>query len=135
MAESMETGVKKVHISSTAGQVPMQQMSQLTPQDKTLNGVTVTAGGATVFTASPIDMDGYSYLGIGGTTDLSHSWSLYAMPSPDGTNAFGDVFINRTGTNATKAGTGQSPLNYVLLQIVNNDAATRTYNIWSRKFN
>jgi len=117
------------------GQIPTQQQSQLAPQEKTLNAVTVNAGISTVFTANAINMDGYSTLGIGGSADASHTWNLFAMPSPDGTNSFGDTFIGRTGASATKAGSGVSPLSYAVLQITNSDTVTHTYNIWTRKFN
>jgi hypothetical protein len=135
MAESMETGVKKVHISSTAGQVPMQQMSQLTPQEKTLNAVTVTAGGATLFTSNVIDMDGFAKIGVGCYADVAHNWNLFILASQDGNYAFGDPVLSKSTSSATKAGSGECFLNYALLQIVNNDTVTHTYNAWTRKWN
>jgi hypothetical protein len=135
MAESMETGVKKVHISSTAGQVPMQQMSQLTPQEKTLSSVTVNAGITTNFTANAIDMDGFCKVGMAVTATASHAFAIAAVSSPDGT-----VTVSNIATQASSAGwgkhvVGECPTNYAMVQITNNDAATQTYNAWTRKWN
>jgi hypothetical protein len=132
---SLETGIKAVHINSTEGQLPMQMQSQLTPQEKTLTAVTVAAGGTTNFTSNLVDMDGYNTIGVGVTADASHAWNLNIFPSPDGTNLISPAAVVQSSTSTTKGGAGTCPLSFAVYQIVNNDAVTRTYNAWTRKFN
>lgn len=134
MPSSMETGVKGVHIVGTDGQVPMEMGSQSTPQDKTLNAVTVNAGITTNFTANAVNMDGFSKLGLGLTTTNSHSFSVVAVNSPDGSTTLEAAF-SKARTALTASVQGDIALNYAIIQIINNDAATQTYNVWTRKFN
>lgn len=134
MPSSMETGVKGVHIVGTDGQVPMEMGSQSTPQDKTLNAVTVNAGITTNFTANAVNMDGFSKLGLGLTTTNSHSFSVVVLNSPDGSTALEATF-SKARTALTASVQGDVALNYAIIQIINNDAATQTYNVWTRKFN
>jgi hypothetical protein len=134
MASSMETGVKGVHITGTDGQVPTQLASQLTPQEKTLSSVTVSAGATTNFIANAIDMDGFSQLGLGLTTTNSHSFSVVVINSPDGSTTLEAAF-SKARTALTASVQGNVALNYAVIQIINNDVATQTYNVWTRKFN
>ncbi|AKQ07429.1 hypothetical protein AVT25_gp08 [Bacillus phage Pavlov] len=119
----------------SSGLVPTEEQAKYTPQEKTLNAVTVTAGGATNFTSNIVTMDGFNTLGVGLTADISHSWNLNVYSSPDGTTLISPAFITQSSTSTTKGGSGTCPLNFAVIQIVNNDAATRTYNAWSRKLN
>jgi hypothetical protein len=135
MAESMETGVKKVHISSTAGQVPFQQMSQYTPQEKLLTSVTVGAGATTNFTSNPIDMDGFAKVGITVRPTASHAFAIASISSTDGVDTVANIATQASSTGWGKHAVGESPTNYAMAQITNNDAATQTYNVWVRKFN
>jgi hypothetical protein len=130
----METGVKGVHIVGTDGQVPMEMASQTTAQEKTLNAVTVNAGITTNFTANAINMDGFSKLGLGLTTTNSHSFSVVAINSPDGSTTLEAAF-SKARTALTASVQGDIALNYAVIQIINNDVATQTYNVWTRKFN
>jgi hypothetical protein len=132
---SLESGIKAVHINSTEGQLPMQQQTQLTPQDKTLNAVTVNAGITTSFTANLIDMDGYSKLGAGVVATASHSYVASLLASPDGTTLVGDPAVSKSSTSTSKHLVGEMALNFGVLQITNNDAATQTYSVWTRKWN
>jgi hypothetical protein len=134
MANSMETGVKMVHIAGTDGQVPFQLASQATPQERTLSSVTVSAGATTNFTANAIDMDGFTQLGLGLTTTNSHSFSVVVINSPDGSTTLEAAF-SKARTALTASVQGNVALNYAVIQIINNDVATQTYNVWTRKFN
>ncbi|MFS0904130.1 hypothetical protein AB3N02_13835 [Priestia aryabhattai] len=118
----------------TTGMLPMQMQEQLTPQEKTLNAVTVNAGITTNFTANAINMDGYTQLGVGLTTTNSHSFSVVAINSPDGSTTLEAAF-SKARTALTASVQGAIALNYAVIQIINNDAATQTYNVWTRKFN
>ncbi|AJK28075.1 hypothetical protein AVV20_gp08 [Bacillus phage Palmer] len=119
----------------SSGLVPIEEQARLTPQEKTLNNVTVTAGGSMTFASNPILMDGFNTIAAGGSADISHSWTMFVLASPDGSFTFGDPVINRASTSGTKAAAGTCFFNFAFIQIVNNDAATRTYNVWTRKFN
>lgn len=135
MPDQFETGTKQVHIKSVGGQIPTQEQAKLTVQEKTLSNVTVGAGAATNFTANLIDMDGFTYIGIGAMADISHSWTINAFPTSDGTNIFTQAAVVAASTSTSKGGAGICYMNYAVIQIINNDAATRTYNVWTRKFN
>jgi hypothetical protein len=135
MANSMETGIKPVHIAGTDGQVPTQEQSRLTPQEKTLTAVTVAAGGATNFTSNVVDMDGYNTIGVGVTASASHAWNLNVFSSPDGSTLISPAAVVQSSTSTTKGGAGTCPLAFAVYQIVNNDTVTRTYDAWSRKMN
>jgi hypothetical protein len=133
MAESMETGVKKVHISSTAGQIPMQEMSRLTPQTKEATAVSVGAG-ATV-NVSISDMDGYTDFGVSLVASAAHNYQATAFGSPDGSTVVYSGIVSESGSGAHRKLIGTSPLNYLAVQVINNDVSARTYDVWLRKMN
>jgi hypothetical protein len=135
MPDQFETGTKQVHIKSVGGQLPNQQQSQLTPQEKTLNAVTVNAGITTNFTANAIDMDGFCKVGMMVTTGTSHAFAIAAISSPDGTTTVANIATQASSAGFGKHVTGECPGNYAMVQITNNDAATQTYNAWTRKWN
>jgi hypothetical protein len=132
---SLESGIKAVHINSVEGQLPMQQQTQWTPQDKTLVAVTVAAGVMTNYTSNLVDMDGFNTLGVGVTADASHPWLLNVLSSPDGTNLISPAFITQNSTSTTKGGQGVCFMNFAVFQLTNNDTVTHTYNAWARKMN
>lgn len=132
---SFETGVKQIHISGVAGQIPVEVQSQLTPQEKILSSVTVNAGITTRFISNIINMDGYARLGVAVHGDSSHNFTANILASGDGSTVAGDPAITKTGATFTKLLVGEPGLNYAVLEIINNDAATRTYNVWARKYN
>ena len=120
----------------SSGLVPTEEQAKYTPQDKILNGVTVIAGGSTNFTANAVYMDGFNTLGVGVLADASHSWVLNVLPSADGSTVIiSPAFITQTSTSTTKGGVGTCGLMFAVIQITNNDAATRTYNAWARRMN
>lgn len=118
------------------GQVPVQEQSRLTPQEKFASAVSVSAGGTQIVAYVP--MTGYTDFGIGIIATVSHTWGVNVLPSADGTQTnmtyAADLTIS-TGASITKGGKGQSTLEYIAIQIVNNDTVARTYDIWVRKVN
>jgi hypothetical protein len=135
MPDQFETGTKQVHIKSVGGQLPTQSQSQLTPQEKTLSSVTVNAGITTNFTANAIDMDGFCKVGIAVTATASHAFAIASVSSPDGSATVSNIATQASSTGWGKHAVGECPTNYAMIQITNNDAATQTYNAWTRKWN
>jgi hypothetical protein len=134
MAESMETGVKKVHISSTAGQVPQQMMSQFTPQDKVTSAYNVALGSsANVYVA---DLDGFAKVAVITNASASHDYVLTASYSPDGNLGIQTAASTKTGVSYSKwTPFLDAVTNYLIIQITNNDTVARTYDTWVKKLN
>lgn len=132
MPSSMETGVKGVHITGTDGQVPTQLGSQFTPQVKEASAANVNAGVASILVT--VDMDGFSKLGIDTYGSTGHDHKLTIWASPDGTIQTGSI-TSATGNVRGRNAVVEVPSAYALIEITNNDVASRTYDIWSRKFN
>jgi hypothetical protein len=134
MANSMETGVKRVHIQSAEGQIPQQMMSQYTPQEKVASSYSLTMGSsANVYVA---DMDGFAKAGINVNASPSHDYTLSVSYSPDAAFSMQTAAGTKTGASFSKwLPPIECVTQYLIISITNNDAATRTYDVWVRKWN
>ncbi|AIW03693.1 hypothetical protein CPT_Pookie8 [Bacillus phage Pookie] len=118
----------------SSGLVPTEEQAKYTPQEKTLSALTVNAGITTNFTSNAIPMDGFTKLGAG-VSSTSHSFTAALLASPDGTTLIGDPAVSKSSTSTSKHLVGEMALNFAVIQITNNDAASKTYDVWTRKFN
>lgn len=119
----------------SSGLVPTEEQAKYTPQDKTLSSVTIAAGGQTTYTANAINMDGFTKLGVGIVAGASHSFIASVLASPDASTLIGEPAMTKSATSSTRHLVGEVALNFAIIQLTNNDAASQTYNAWSRKYN
>jgi hypothetical protein len=132
MPSSFETGVKKVQIAGADGQVPFEMQSQSTPQTKEVTGASVAAAATT--TIATIQVTGFSTVGIIVNPSASHNYTLNVYASPDGTIK-ADKLTTSSATGGARSPIVDCPAEYVIVEVNNADAASKTYDVWSRKMN
>jgi hypothetical protein len=134
--EDPDTGkvMPQYFLAGAGRKIPVEQQGQLTPQNKEATAASVGAGAT--LTIATVNMDGYSDFGVSCIASASHNYALNVFCSPDGASKIGyfAMQINSTA-NQTKGGTGTAYANYIMVEIINNDAAAKTYDVWVRKMN
>lgn len=127
---------KQVSLTGSDVQNPVEIQGVYTEQEKTLSAASVGAGGTVNFTSFPVNMAGFTEFGAVCVASASHTYTLNVLPSPDGTTTLGDPITSKAGTSSgRRLDVSKSPCDYIVYQIINNDTAARTYDIWTRKMN
>ncbi|MFE4029146.1 hypothetical protein ACFX4N_23615 [Priestia sp. YIM B13551] len=127
-----------VQLSESNIQQPMEVQGVLSIQDKRLTAYSVSAGASVNITASAVQMEGFTQASLVVTTGTSHNFDLKLLASPDGVAVIDNAIAQATPTGA---GTNKyilpikSPTDYLVIQITNNDASARTYDVWVRRTN
>lgn len=114
------------------GQIPTQEQSRLTPQDKVATAFSINAGAT--LTVATVPMSGYSALGYNSFASASHAHATTIWASPDGATRTGTV-ATVTATNQGRNLLGDVSAEYAIIEVTNSDASARTYDVWARKMN
>lgn len=132
MPSSFETGVKKVQIAGTDGQVPFEMQSQATPQTKEVTAASVAAAATTTIATFPVT--GFTTVGVTVNPNAAHNFTVNIYTSPDGTIKSTQL-STVSATGGARSALVDCPAEYIIVEVNNADAASKTYDVWSRKMN